>query len=233
MMFSKSFRALAERLGVDVDAYFERRYLHHRRLRSVRLNYDTGRREWKEDPRKIFEYYNDLKTKPSQETIDEATYFFLNLVKDEVGESELHTESLRVKAIAAWIDHVAVYRRDSIRWGRPEYWSSPFDLWKQYLEKGYFQDDCDGYSALMLWACTLIGVPEERLFMWAGWVRDDLKRTFGHATLVYDNPLYGMAHIEGSFYFADNQVRWMQYLKDRSPRYFDTWFMFNSQTLTH
>lgn len=233
-LFSSSFRALATSLGIDLDEYFESRYLKYRKRRSVYIKYATGRVPGsREDPRRIFRFYNDLKTVPSQETIDRATFFFTNLVADIKGDDFFDVEQRKVKLIAQWINDTAVYDTDSHRWGSIEFWSSPFDLWKEYELTGSFTDDCDGWAALMLWACSLVGVSEDRLFMWAGNARlDDGSYPYGHSNLVYDNPLYGVCHVEGSLYPKDNQRRWLKYVFGRSDRYPDTWFMFNSSEIT-
>lgn len=209
------------------NKFYEDKYLLYRSYRSVNISYRTGRK-YKETPSKVLIYYNDLITKPSEDTINHARHFFRNLLKDL--PNDFIGEELKVKRLAAWVNNHAVYVRDSDRWGSLEYWSSPFDLWAEYLETGSFKDDCDGWAVLLWWACTLVGISEERVFVWAGDVKDNAGGVFGHANVVYD-PIVkpGMFHVEGSFYPRDNQRRWLSFRWKNSSRYVRTWFMFNSQ----
>lgn len=228
--FSDGFRALWARVmqGVSLDEYYEQEYIKKlqagEHLRSVEyFRYTTGRREdpiMVEDPKNIFKVYNDLKTVPSQATIDRATQFFQDLTRD------IEEQDLKVKAVAAWVNAHAVYKTDSERWGRTEYWSSPFDLWQQYLSIGHFEDDCDGSAAFIYWACRLIGVPAQRLYVWDGSAYEG-KIPYGHANLVYYSLARAPAHVEGSWYPDLNQANWLGYVFTESTMYRNTTFLFN------
>ena len=192
-----------------------------RKYRSTRISYATGRNGvMREDPRNIFKFYNDLQTRPSNKTIIEAREFFTDLTKNADREDQA------VKILADWVNRHARYQFDSDRWGSREYWSSPFDLWGQYQEFGYFEDDCDGWSALLYWAMTLIGIPPYRVHMWTGFATLKNGQHEGHANILYHSTVAPAAHIEGSFYPGENQRNWLQYHKGHD-RYAQTWFMFN------
>ena len=228
--FSTSFRALWAKLfqGVDLDQYYENLYLEklkkNEHLKSNQFfRYHTGRLAddaMVEDPKQIFKVYNDLKTTPTQATIDRATQFFQDITRD------IQDEDLKVKAVAAWVNDHARYETDSERWGRLEYWSSPFDLWQQYLTVGYFQDDCDGSAAFIYWACRLVGIPAERLYVWDGDAFEG-KTPNGHANVVYYSMNRPPAHVEGSWYPDLNQANWLGEVFEQSTMYRDTRFMFN------
>lgn len=227
--FSDAFRALAEsRMGAGwLDSYFENIYLEQFALGKtkpvVEFRWQTGRPESGsryEDPSNIFKYYNDLRTVPSQDTIKNAKQFFTNLVDG------IHSEDQRVKKIARWVNEKTVYKYDSERWGKAEFWSSPFDLWQQYLAQGRIEDDCDGSAALILWACTLIGVSPKRLYMWVGNAVYGRKRE-GHANVLYFSLDRPAAHVEGSWFPDLNQANWLGEVWQVTQMYQDTRFIFN------
>lgn len=226
-IFSRAFLDLATRLGVDAWAEYEKKYLEYarkKRFQTARRMYNTGRSEFLEDPRKILQFYNNLETKPSLETIASATAFFKELTKDCKSHSE------RVKAVAAWVNRVTVYVTDSSnpKWRKIEYWSSAFDLWEEYLETGKITDDCDGYAALIWWGSVLAGVPKESLYIRAGMAVYGRVRE-GHANVLYlDVPTLKAFYVEGSFFGAQNQNNWGGY-QVGDPRYPDTWFLFNDE----
>lgn len=226
--FSDRFRALWARLfsGVDLDEYYEKIYVDKlfrtRDFRSVkRTLYPTGRGK-PEDPRSVFSFFNDLQTTPSQAFVDEARSFFLNIT------SGVEEESDKVKIIAKWVNDHANYQDDSSRWGSPEYWSSPFDLWVQYKKEGSFYDDCDGSAVLICWACGLIGVPPARRYVWCGYAVKG-KQSEGHANMIYDSIRKPIAHIEGSWYPDQNQAYWLGYAFGNTKAYVSPWIIFNEE----
>lgn len=218
---------IANTIGTDQALkFFEERYLYYRDSdsRRVFLTYNTGRVDFKEDPRRVLKFYNDGKTKPSEDTIRRARNHFIQLTQG------VEDEDKKVRKIAQWVNDTTVYSRDSDRWGSPEYWSSPFDLWAEFEDTGKIRDDCDGYAVIMWWGCRLIGIPSQRIFIWAGNARrNGSSDDYGHANLLYD-PLTGFKHIEGSFYAKDNISNWLKYKKGCS-RYPETWFFFNDQEI--
>lgn len=211
--------------GVSLDEYYEKVYLDKvMKKQSLRpklfLRYKTGRGSALEDPRNILLCYNDLKTKPSESTIDYARQFFLNLVDG------IDDEHLKVKRVAAWVNAKTEYAYDSERWGSNEYWSSPFDLWQQYLKEGKMVDDCDGSAVMIYWACRLVGVSEERLYIWGGYAVKGKKKE-AHANLVYAPIGRAAAHVEGSWYPDLNQSAWLGYEFGKTLNYISPWIMFN------
>lgn len=199
---------------------YKKHFLNTRKYRSVHLKYHTGRDDRRENPSAIFETYNDLKTKPTQATIDEAKKHFLELTENA------DTESNKVRILAEWVVEKAHYQYDSERWGSNEYWSSPYDLWAQYQEYGYFIDDCDGWAALLYWAMRLIGVPAYRVYVRAGMARQRNGQMFGHANILYFPVFQAPAYIEGSFYPQENHREWLEFGVN-NERYPGTWFLFN------
>lgn len=228
--FSSRFLDLATRLGIDSWKEYEDKYLEYARRRlwkkRIHKRYLTGRGRGPEDVRDVLLFYNDLKTKPSQETIQKARAFFLKAV-------EGHTdEEAKVKQLARYINAHGRYKLDKYRFGQAEYWSSPFDLFDQWMSLGYFEDDCDGHAVLLWWACVLVGVPKDRLAVWAGIAVHNNVRE-GHANVVYNSDEYGAFHVEGTFYPSVNQANWGSYKFPGHRRYPETWFYFNDSEVAN
>jgi len=81
--------------------------------------YNTG---WTKDPVRVLRTYNDGKTLPSKGTISRARSF----AESHCELSGATSESDKVKALAAWVNDVAIYVNDEDKYGEVEYWNSPF-----------------------------------------------------------------------------------------------------------
>jgi hypothetical protein len=227
------FMTVAPKFGLTSDfvaKYWEDRYLYHARkqdfkgrlrLKTIYKTYPTGRKRVPEKPELVFKTYNDGTTKPSQATLDEMKAKAQEITKNA------KTDSAKLLAICKWNDTVAVYKTDDEKWGKVEFWSSPFDIWQELKEKGHYEDDCDGFSVFILQIGLLAGIPEDRLFVRCGMAQAFGKKE-GHANILFDNYPDSHFYAEGSFFPKDCFRRWGQ-LGLQSTRYPDTWFLFNAK----
>jgi len=92
-----------------------------------------------------------------------------------------NSEELTILAIIKWCDKHIQYDSDSKIWGKMEYWQDS-DVILQKLK-----DDCDGKSTVFKALCLAAGVPDYKVKVCAGWVKDPRNRRakVGHAYPIY------------------------------------------------
>jgi len=181
-----------------------------------------------EDIRKIFKYTNDgIEITEFQK--QEMKEYFLKIIRQKNWQ-DLEIDD-KVLKIAEWLNNKIRYRTDESVYGKLEFWSSPWDLFVQLRDKGYIEDDCNGYACLFVYVWGLIGVPACRRFVRAGDVYDlNGKYAGGHASAVIWNERYNeMFPIEGSYYASNVNSNYEKIPLRDNKLYGKTWFFTNEE----
>lgn len=99
------------------------------------------------------------------------------------------------------------------------------------FKNGLISHQCEDYAILSCHVCGLLGIPQFRRFVRAGYVTDDSGNELGHATFIYlstkTNEFYAL---EGSFYPARSFSKYDEIPLKNRKEYGNTWFIFNEET---
>ena len=192
-------RKLFERFKLD-SLFVSRAYeFLYRGLRRTNVWYnfrsDAGR-----DARSVFNVKHNGRRVTPEDRIWAHNFLLkkLNLTESKLGRLGYDAIVVRVRN---WVNSVVRYRVDKKVFGLHEFWACPINMLLWLEEDGFIYDDCDGFACLMCECCILLGVPQERCLVRAGFVFDKKGKEFGHATFYYAHSLWNnWFAVEGSFY---------------------------------
>lgn len=130
-----------------------------------------------------------------------------------------------VVKVANHVNKIMTYTPDKLNFVKPEYWASPYDVFKSR------KDDCDGYAALILKVWELLGVPADRRMIWTGDVFSPAGRyAGGHAVPVYLSYAYNEWFVmEGSYNAGLSLVAYRKKPLWENRLYGKSWFVFNEE----
>ena len=178
--------------------------------------------------------YEDIKDvfKVTAKQEIEMSLYFQNLFNQYINTSDITSYDNMALKVADWVTKKTRYVPDLQQQNFEEYWSSPWEMYREINITGQLQDDCDGYAVLIVYIWKLMGIPAYRRFVRAGSVFTTKgKYNGGHATAVYlpyRDPL-NFYPIEGSYYKSYTNKLFLQTTLEQNKLYGKTWFSTNEE----
>jgi len=132
-------------------------------------------------------------------------------------------------AVLRFVKRQLTYVSDTKKFGYGEKWEHIGNVWETK------EADCESGATLIYVMCRLAGIPEYKLFMFAGDVWDPYKKkTCGHAYCVYRPQPHWFVNLDWCYYY-DYRVVTMRpkffvsgtTIKGEDPNYKTIWFVFN------
>ena len=161
--------------------------------------------------------------------LEDLQKFMKKCMEDEVLEKKAHVEfdffskdyDYIAVNILRYVHNILTYKRDQEVWNVPEYWQTARTTYNKRT------GDCEDGAILILTLARLVGIPANRIFLNAGYVKYRNKKV-GHAYVTYlgDD---AVEYILDWCYFYDSRRIPTRKRNWYDDRYYPCWFKVNDK----